>query len=108
MNIACYSVIALLPNKKMLISTLKVMSGGKKKLIKSADEFKAQAQESLSLLDVQMDGKEFICGKNFTLADIMLFCFLNFGSTVGQEINPETKNILSWFKKVEKRPSASA
>ena len=40
MNIACYSVIALLPNKKMLISTLKVMSGGKKKLIKSADEFK--------------------------------------------------------------------
>ena len=30
MNIACYSVIALLPNKKMLISTLKVMSGGKK------------------------------------------------------------------------------
>ena len=74
----------------------------------SADEFKAQAQESLSLLDVQMDGKEFICGKNFTLADIMLFCFLNFGSTVGQEINPETKNILSWFNKVEKRPSASA
>ena len=74
----------------------------------SADEFKAQAQESLSLLDVQMDGKEFICGKNFTLADIMLFCFLNFGSTVGQEINPESKNILSWFKKVEKRPSASA
>ena len=74
----------------------------------SADEFKAQAQESLSLLDVQMDGKEFICGKNFTLADIMLFCFLNFGSTVGQEINPESKNILRWFEKVGKRPSASA
>tara|TARA_B100001167_G_C16694167_1_gene268517 strand:+ start:205 stop:816 length:612 start_codon:yes stop_codon:yes gene_type:complete len=74
----------------------------------SADEFKAQARENLSLLDVQVGGKEFICGENFTLADIMLFCFLNFGSTVGQEINPESKNILRWFEKVGKRSSASA
>jgi len=74
----------------------------------SADEFKAQARENLSLLDVQVGGKEFICGENFTLADIMLFCFLNFGSTVGQEIDPESKNILRWFEKVGKRSSASA
>ena len=53
----------------------------------SADEFKAQARENLSLLDVQVGGKEFICGENFTLADIMLFCFLNFGSTVGQAVS---------------------
>ena len=74
----------------------------------SADEFKAQAQENLSLLDRQMDGKEFICGANFSLADIMLFCFLNFGTTVGQAINPKAKNIVSWFEKVKARPSASA
>ena len=74
----------------------------------SADEFKAQARENLSLLDMQVGGKEFICGENFTLADIMLFCFLNFVSTVGQEINPESKNILRWFEKVGKRSSASA
>jgi len=74
----------------------------------SADGFKAQAKENLSLLDGQMEGKEFICGNNFTLADIMLFCFLHFGTTVGQNIDPELKNINSWFEKVKERPSAAA
>ena len=55
-----------------------------------------------------MEGKEYICGERFTLADVMLFCFLNFGTTVGQVINPDAKNILNWFEKVKKRPSASA
>ena len=44
------------------------------------------AQERLQWLDKQLDGKEFICGDRFTLADIMLYCFLNFGVSVGQAI----------------------
>ena len=67
-----------------------------------------KAKENLALLDGQMEGKEFICGNNFTLADIMLFCFLHFGTTVGQNIDPELKNINSWFEKVKERPSAAA
>jgi glutathione S-transferase len=74
----------------------------------SAEDFKAQAKENLALLDKQIEGKEFICGNNFTLADIMLFCFLHFGSTVGQDIDPKLKNINTWFEKVGKRSSASA
>lgn len=74
----------------------------------SAEDFKAQAKENLALLDKQLEGKEFICGNNFTLADIMLFCFLHFGSTVGQDIEPKLKNINTWFEKVGKRSSASA
>ncbi|MBE19730.1 MAG: glutathione S-transferase [Gammaproteobacteria bacterium] len=74
----------------------------------SAEDFKAQAKENLALLDKQIEGKEFICGNNFTLADIMLFCFLHFGSTVGQDIEPKLKNINTWFEKVGKRSSASA
>ena len=74
----------------------------------SAEDFKAQAKENLALLDKQIEGKEFICGNNFTLEDIMLFCFLHFGSTVGQDIEPKLKNINTWFEKVGKRSSASA
>ena len=74
----------------------------------SAEDFKAQAKENLALLDKQIEGKEFICGNNFTLADIMLFCFLHFGSTVGQDIEPKLKYINTWFEKVGKRSSASA
>ena len=63
----------------------------------SAEDFKAQAKENLALLDKQIEGKEFICGNNFTL-----------GSTVGQDIEPQLKNINTWFEKVGKRSSASA
>ena len=74
----------------------------------AAEGLKLIAQEKILWLDNLIEGKEYICGERFTLADVMLFCFLNFGTTVGQAINPEAKNILNWFEKVKKRPSASA
>ena len=74
----------------------------------AAEGLKLIAQEKILWLDNLMEGKEYICGERFTLADVMLFCFLNFGTTVGQVINPDAKNILNWFEKVKKRPSASA
>jgi len=74
----------------------------------SADDFKAQAKENLSLLDGQMEGKEFVCGDRFSLADVMLFCFLNFGATVGQAISEDCTNLLAWFERVKARSSASA
>ena len=74
----------------------------------AAEGLKLIAQEKILWLDSLMEGKEFVCGDRFTLADIMLFCFLNFGATVGQTINPEAKNITAWFEKVKERPSAAA
>ena len=74
----------------------------------AAEGLKLIAQEKILWLDSLMEGKEFVCGDRFTLADIILFCFLNFGATVGQTINPEAKNITAWFEKVKERPSAAA
>ena len=74
----------------------------------AAEGLKLIAQEKILWLDSLMEGKEFVCGDRFTLADIMLFCFLNFGATVGQTINPEAKNITAWFEKVKERPSTAA
>ena len=74
----------------------------------AAADLKLMAQEKILWLDKLMDGKEFICGKRFTLADIMLFCFMNFAATVGQGLSPEAKNLVSWFEKVNERPSSSA
>jgi glutathione S-transferase len=74
----------------------------------AADGLKGIAQHYLKWLDKEMDGKEFVCGKRFTMADILLFCFLDFGNTVGQPLNPEFKNIGAWFARVKERPSAKA
>ncbi|HEY5339211.1 MAG TPA: glutathione S-transferase family protein [Rhizomicrobium sp.] len=69
---------------------------------------KAMAQHYVKWLDGQMAGKEFVCGKRFTLADILLFCTLDFGGTVGQPLNPEFQNLTAWFARVKERPSAKA
>lgn len=73
-----------------------------------ADGLKKIAQHYLKWLDGEMAGKEFVCGKRFTMADMLLFAFLDFGNTVGQPLNPEFKNIGAWFARVKDRPSAKA
>ncbi|HTO42128.1 MAG TPA: glutathione S-transferase family protein [Rhizomicrobium sp.] len=74
----------------------------------AADGLKAIAQNRLEWLNGEMAGKEFICAKRFTLADILLYCFLDFGASVGQPLNPEFSNITAWFARVGARPSAKA
>lgn len=74
----------------------------------AADDLKGIAQEKLTWLDGQMAGKQFVCGDRFSLADVLLFCFLEFGSQVGQPLNEKNTNIMSWYERVGSRPSAAA
>jgi glutathione S-transferase len=74
----------------------------------AADDLKAIAQERLSWLDGLIEGKDYICGSRFTMADIMLYAFLEFFSQVGQPIREENSNILAWYERVKARPSAAA
>ena len=77
-------------------------------LPEASDGLKACAQDGLGWLDGQMEGKTWICGDRFTLADILLFCFVNFGGAVGQPHNPDNKNLAAWFERAKARPSAEA
>lgn len=73
----------------------------------AADDFKAIAREKLVWLDQLIDGKEFICGDRFTLADILLFAFLEFGASVGQPLDAKCERLQSWFARVAARPSTA-
>lgn len=74
----------------------------------AAADLKQTAQEKLAWLDGQMQGKQYVCGNRLTLADILLFAFVDFFAGVGQPINPELKNILAWHARMKARPSANA
>lgn len=74
----------------------------------AADELKTLCQERLTWLDSQLEGKQFICGDRFSLADIMLYCFLKFGIKVGQPLNANNKNITNLFNQLDSRGSAKA
>ncbi len=66
------------------------------------------AQDRLNWLDGQLENREFVCGKRFTLADILLYCFLEFGNAVGQPLNPDNKHVAAWFARAKARPSSTA
>ena len=60
----------------------------------AADGLKQIAKEKTAWLDDLMsDGREFIAGDKISLADVLLFCFLAFGNSIGK---PMTK-ILPMF-----------
>ncbi len=72
----------------------------------AADDLKAIVQERLAWLDDLLSGKSWIVGDRFTLADIVLYCALDFGAGIGQTRDPEQKNLDAWFGRVAARPSA--
>ena len=74
----------------------------------AAPALKEIAQERLAWLDGLIAGRRFICGDRLTLADILLFCFLDFGAQVGQPINPALARISSHHAMMKARPSAGA
>ncbi|MFT5580747.1 MAG: glutathione S-transferase, partial [Paraglaciecola psychrophila] len=71
----------------------------------ASGDLKALAQNKLDWLDEQLQGKEFVCGERFSLADIMLYAFVEFGGAVGQPLAPGHVNIKAWFDRVTARPS---
>jgi glutathione S-transferase len=74
----------------------------------ASDDLKTLAREKLAWLDGLMKNNQFIAGSRFTLADILLFAFLDFGRTVGQPFDEKLTWMAQWFERVGSRPSAAA
>jgi len=77
-------------------------------LPEAATGLKAIVQDQLKWLDKLLEGKQYIAGDRFTVADIILYCALDFGGGVNQKIDPSLKNVNAWFKRVDSRPSAKS
>ena len=74
----------------------------------AADGLKATARERLAWLDGLLGDKPFIAGSKLSMADLMLFPFLDFMKDVKQPLDPVNKNLTSWFERMKARPSAAA
>lgn len=77
-------------------------------LPEASDGLKASAQDKLEWLDGQLEGRDFLAGDRFTLADILLSSFVGFGEQVGQPLNRDLKNVSAWLDRCQARPSAKA
>jgi len=76
--------------------------------LEASAELKAMAQDKLDWLNEQLAGKQFVCGDRFSLADILLYAFVEFGAAVGQPLTESHGNIKAWFDRVGTRPTIAA
>ena len=74
----------------------------------AAEGLKESARKKLAWLDAQMGSKSFVTGNKLTMADILLFTFLEFLGKVGQPLDRANKNLTAWMERMKARPSASA
>ena len=74
----------------------------------AAEGLKATARDKLAWLDGLMGSKPFIAGAGISMADILLFPFVDFMGNVKQPLDPANKNLTAWFERMKARPSAAA
>ncbi|MBN9087087.1 MAG: glutathione S-transferase [Reyranella sp.] len=74
----------------------------------AAEGLKATARDKLAWLDGLMGAKPFVAGNKISMADVLLFSFIDFMANVKQPLDPANKNIGAWFERMKARPSAAA
>ncbi len=77
-------------------------------LPQAADDLKATAREGLAWLEGLLGERPFITGDAPSLADIVLFSFVEFGALVGQGLDPANTRLAAWHARMAKRESAAA
>lgn len=73
----------------------------------AAAGLKHVAQDRLKWIDNLIAGRDYIAGPRFTVADIWLYCWLDFGISVKQPYDHSLKHVDAWFTRIEGRPSAA-
>lgn len=69
---------------------------------------KAYAANGLAQVDRTLASQHYVAGERFTLADIVLFAFVEFMGQIGQTVEPALANLARWREEIAARPSATA
>ena len=70
---------------------------------------RAVVQQRLERMDRELQGREFVAGDRFTIADITALVAIDIGGMLANiKIEPELAHLTRWHKAVSNRPSAKA
>lgn len=73
----------------------------------AANGLKHVAQDRLRWLDSMLSSSDaYLCGDRFSVADIWLYVWLDFGTSVDQRFDHNLLKIGPWFERIARRPSA--
>ncbi|HYC54141.1 MAG TPA: glutathione S-transferase family protein [Candidatus Binatia bacterium] len=69
---------------------------------------RAAARKRLAWIDEILGSRPYVAGDRYTIADITLFCTVDFGGMVGEQYDPSLKHLANWHEQMKSRPSATA
>lgn len=102
------NILEPLANGFRFAEGLKLFQSRIRTIPQAADDLKLLAKERIAWLNGLLEGKQWVCGDRLTLADLLLYVFLEFGAAVGQKVDPANTNVLRIIEQVKARPSAKA
>ena len=77
---------------------------------KQIPEIAVRAKEQLNnfynFLNLRLEKEEFICGEDFSIADITAFVTINFAKWKKIEISKELSALIRWYNLIKDRPSS--
>ncbi len=74
----------------------------------AVSDLRAISSTNLQWLERQLAGRRWICGERFSLADILLFAFVDFLAPFRQAIEPAQQTLSDWYQRMLQRPSSAA
>lgn len=72
------------------------------------DACRKDALKKFDWLNADMAGRDYIAGDDFTVVDITAYARLSTGKHAGLFFTDDHPNLLRWWERIEKRPSALA
>lgn len=72
-----------------------------------AERGRQRVERFFTTLDTILEGRDYIAGENFSVADITAFCAVSFANRVKFELPDAANNAHRWFESVSARPSAA-
>jgi len=74
----------------------------------ASDGLKEKSAKALLWLDQQLNGRKWLAGDRFTVADICLYTYIDLLRNAGQPLPDGAPKVAAWFERVASRPSADA
>jgi glutathione S-transferase len=66
---------------------------------------RARFEASVVWLNGELEGRDFVCGDAFTIADIAAFCTFEFAAWIGLSLPEDATNVSAWFDRINARDS---
>lgn len=67
-----------------------------------------RVDDALRFFDTSLEGRNFIAGDHYTIADILLLTTVDFAAFIGIAMAEDLHNLRAWHARVTARPSATA